>query len=139
MIRRRGDQVQPGPEGYRHHVWPRRKLVPEEPRIDLALRRAPGEMQHARVEDGHLIVFWQAHRLSHPHRQNRGAQPMFQWLTHRQVSCQRRFSPANRHECDAVAIFAGASATASHPSGATATGSVPSSSHRMSAQLSRPR
>jgi hypothetical protein len=53
---RRRDQVHPGPEGYREHLRPRRKLVPEEPRVDLTLSRAPGEMQHARIENGHLIV-----------------------------------------------------------------------------------
>jgi hypothetical protein len=87
---RGGDQVPPGPEGHRHHLRPRRKLVAEEPRVDLALGRAPGEVQQPGVEDGHLIVIGQAHRLRDPHREHRGAEPMLQRLTHCQVSGQRQ-------------------------------------------------
>jgi hypothetical protein len=47
-------------------------------------------MQHTRVEDGHLIVFWQAHRLGQPQRQQRGAQPMLERLTHGQIGRQRQ-------------------------------------------------
>jgi hypothetical protein len=88
--RSRGHQVQPGPEGDRHHLRPGHKLVPEEPRVDLALGRAPSEMQHTRIKDRHLAVFRQTHRLGQPDRQHRSAQPVLQRLTHRQVSRQRQ-------------------------------------------------
>jgi hypothetical protein len=51
-----GDQLEPGAVGHRHHPRPRRQLVTEEPRVDLALGRAPGEMQQAGVVHGDLVV-----------------------------------------------------------------------------------
>jgi len=76
--------------GHRQHPRPGRHLVTEEPRVDLALGGAPGEVQQAGVEHGDLVVLGQPHRLGQPQGEHRGAQPMFQRLTHRQVRGQRQ-------------------------------------------------
>ena len=82
-----GSPASRGPR-YAAIICGRGELVPEEPCVDRTLGRAPGEVQHARIKDSHLIIFGQAHRLCRPQREQRGAQPMLQRLTHRQVGRQ---------------------------------------------------
>ena len=108
----------PDPAGSRerrHHLRPRRQFVPEEPRVDLTLGRAPGEVQQPGVEDGRLIVLGQAQRLRDPHPEHRRAQPVLQRLAHRQVSGQRQGRPTPRPAAAAQNPASRPPATKTHP------------------------
>jgi hypothetical protein len=67
-----------------------RHLVTEEPRVDLALGGAPGEVQQAGVVHGDLVVLGQPHGLGQPQGEHRGTQPMLKRLAQRQVCGQRQ-------------------------------------------------